>query len=79
MTTEPDEAVTLSAQYLEAQPTRVDGMWILRLSDGEQTVEITPEIGDPDVAARHLDALAMAAGQCAEQIRRYGRARLLRP
>ncbi|GAA3283831.1 hypothetical protein Dvina_01455 [Dactylosporangium vinaceum] len=67
---EADEALTLSAQNLQAAPVLIEGVWLLHLSDGEQSVEITPEIGDPSAAAMALDDLAMAAGQAAEQIRR---------
>lgn len=76
---EEDEPITLSAQHLQAEPCLADGVWLLRLTDGETTVEISAEIGDQAVAALSLDVLAMAAGQCAEQVRRDGLARSRRP
>jgi hypothetical protein len=79
MNGEPDEALTLSAQHLEAQSHEEDGVWVLRLGDGEQAVEITAEIGDPRVAADRFEELARVASRHAAHVRLRSRVRQLRP
>lgn len=79
MSTEPDEALTLSAQHLEAESRQEDGVWILRLGDGEQAVEITAEIGDPRTAAERFEELAQVAARHAAYVRLRSRVRQLRP
>jgi hypothetical protein len=79
VSTEPDEALALSAQHLEIESRQEDGAWILRLGDGEQTVDITAEIGDPRLAADRLEELARVAARHAAHVRLRSRVRQLRP
>lgn len=76
---ETDEPLTLSAQHLTAATAAIDGVHVLRLSDGEQTVDISHEIGDPVIAAMRLEQLINAAREHAYRIRMRGLSGLTRP
>lgn len=72
---EPGEALTLSAQHLRAATVTIDEQMIaLILTDGEEAVEISHEIGDPERAALHLLQVADELRAHAERIRRQARA-----
>lgn len=75
-----DEPVTLSAQHLTGKTTNVgEGVYVLRLGDGEQAVDITHEIGDPQIAAMRLEALVIAVREHAYRIRMRALTGLTRP
>lgn len=70
-----DQSVLMSAQTITGR-THVDedGTESFVLDDGEEQVEVSHEVGDPDTAARALDALAKALTLHAERIRGRNRA-----
>lgn len=69
-----DEALTLSAQHLRAATVTVDEQTTaLILSDGEDVVVVSHEIGRPELAADRLAEAGRAMVAYAEQIRRAAR------
>lgn len=69
-------AVALSAQDATGESvTDDDGQLLFWICDEDQGVELTHEIGDPEVAARALHQLADKLHQHAEQIRYRARQR----
>jgi hypothetical protein len=75
MSAELDEAVELSAQAVAGRTVAdEDGVESFEISDGEERVRITHEIGNPEAAARRLTELAHAAVLHAERIRGRNRA-----
>lgn len=60
----------LSAQRVKGQTvTDEDGVEEFEISDGEDVVVLSHEVGDPEAAARALDDLANALRLHAERIR----------
>jgi hypothetical protein len=72
---EPVEVLTLSAQRLRAASVSVDAhTTALFLTDGEDAVEISHEIGRPEAAATRLAEAGRAMLAHAEAVRRAARA-----
>jgi hypothetical protein len=69
------ETLTLSAQHLRAASVSLDAhTTALFLTDGEESVEISHEIGSPEVAAARLAEVGRAMLAHAEAIRRGAQA-----
>lgn len=65
----------LSAQRVKGRTvTDDDGVEEFEITDGEGVVVLSHEVGDPEVAARAVDALANALHLHAERIRGRSRA-----
>jgi hypothetical protein len=72
-----DEAVELSSQALTGRTvTDEDGVESFEITDGEQAIVLTHEIGSPELAARRLNDLAHALNLHAERIRGRSRAQV---
>lgn len=76
LTTPPEiESITgLSAQNITGESVEDDGELMFWIEDGEAAVELTHEIGDPELAARRLTDLGHALILHAERIRGRHRA-----
>lgn len=72
------EAVALSAQHIIGESAEEDGVLSFWLTDEEEVVEISHEIGDPDAAAAALFKLADKIRAHAEDIRARGYGRRMR-
>lgn len=67
---ERGEVVPLSAQHLLGETEEAeDGGLVFCISDEEQLIEISHEIGDPELAAKKLTEVANALHLHAERIR----------
>jgi hypothetical protein len=64
-----DEAITLSAQHLTGREVDDEGTLLFRLTDGDEAVDLTHEIGDPEAAAAAMDRVAAGLRAHAERIR----------
>lgn len=73
MSTVDTALVELTARHLTAQPVVDDGVLVLELGDGEDTVVISHEIGDREESARRLLAVAEQFRRHALRIRREAR------
>lgn len=71
--TEIEAIIALSAQHVTGETTEDDGQLMFWIEDGESAVELTHEIGDPEVSARALLQLADKLREHAERIRRRHR------
>lgn len=75
MTAPEIETITaLTAQHVTGKTVEDDGELMFWVEDGEAAVELTHEIGDPELAARRIDELAHALHLHAERIRGRSRA-----
>jgi hypothetical protein len=66
---EIEDRAELSAQHLIGETLVEDGVLVFRIHDGEQSVEISHEIGDANEAARRVAELGNALHRHAETIR----------
>ncbi len=71
---EVESITSLSAQNLTGETVEEDGELLFWIEDGEAAVELTHEIGDPELAAARLMELANALHLHAERIRGRNRA-----
>jgi hypothetical protein len=69
MTPEVESITSLSAQNITGKTVDDDGELLFWIEDGEAAVEVSHEIGDPEVAARRLTDLGQAMILHAERIR----------
>lgn len=65
---EIEAIIGLSAQHVTGQTVEDDGELMFWVEDGESAVELTHEIGDPEVAAQALLRLADKLREHAERI-----------